>query len=301
VIFSFRKITSLYTVNKEVADLIKIQVVSLIIFFIFKTKIRILKRLVLLGFFVGISTCLLAQDEPEAPVSKEINEVAQFWISTNNVYRIADKWSILNDIHIRRTDFIRNPNFYFLRVGAQYYIKDNLKVAGGYAHLWLTTIDSWIAYRNENRIYQQFSVSQKFPKLNTLFRLRTEQRFFNDVIEGESLDNNFFVHRFRLLISLGFPFREGGKTQFMFADEIHLNFGKEVIYNTFNQNRLTLGIKHTLSKNWKFDCGYMMVYQQLATGFNYNLYHTFRLFFYGNFDFRKDKLQQFDEFRHGGE
>lgn len=283
------------------ADLIKIQVVSLIIFFIFKTKIRILKRLVLLGFFVRISTFLLAQEEPEAPVSKEINEVAQFWISTNNVYRIADKWSILNDIHIRRTDFIRNPNFYFLRVGAQYYIKDNLKVAGGYAHLWLTTIDSWIAYRNENRIYQQFSVSQKFPKLNTLFRLRTEQRFFNDVIEGESLDNNFFVHRFRLLISLGFPFREGGKTQFMFADEIHLNFGKEIIYNTFNQNRLTLGIKHTLSKNWKFDCGYMMVYQQLATGFNYNLYHTFRLFFYGNFDFRKDKSQQFDEFRHGGE
>jgi len=271
------------------------------IFFIFGAKIRDLRKILFSSCFILTSCLLFAQEDTEEPASKKINEVPQFWISTNNVYRVGDKWAILNDIHIRRTDFIKNPNFYFLRVGAQYYIKDNLKAAGGYAHLWLTTTDSWIQYRNENRIYQQFSVSQKFPKLNTLFRIRTEQRFFNDVLEGESLDNNFFVHRLRLLISLGVPLKEGGKTQFMFADEIHLNFGKEVVYNTFNQNRLTVGIKHQLSDNWKFDCGYMMVYQQLASGINYNLYHTFRLFFYGSFDFRKNKSKQFNDFTHGEE
>lgn len=239
-----------------------------------------------------------AQSEP---AKKDINEVAQVWLSTNNVFLLSDKWAVLNDIHIRRTDFIRNPNFYFIRFGGQYNLKENLRVAGGYAHLWLTNVDSWIEYKNENRIYQQFSVTQKFPKLNTLFRIRTEQRFFNDVVEGESLENNFFIHRVRLLLSLGFPFSPQSKTQFLFADEIHLNFGKEVVYNTFNQNRLTLGIKHELSEDWKFDFGYMMVFQQLGTGVDYNLYHTLRLFFYGKFDFRKDKSKKLDEIRHGEE
>lgn len=237
------------------------------------------------------------QDLPE----KDINKNAQFWISTNNLFRISERWAILNDIHIRRTDFISDPNFYFLRAGAQYYIKPNLKVAAGYAHLWLTTQGNWDAFQNENRIYQQFSISQRYEKLNALFRLRTEQRFFNNIVDGTTLNDDFTVHRVRFLASVGFPLKQGGNTQFILADEIHLNFGKNVIYNTFNQNRLTAGIKHKINDHWSFDCGYMMVYQQLAAGNVYNLNHTFRLFFYGSFDFRKDKKQPFDDVRHGEE
>ena len=102
-------------------------------------------------------------------------------------------------------------------------------------------------------------------------------------------------------MSVGFPFKEGGNTEFLLADEIHLNFGENVVYNTFNQNRLTVGIKQKLNDQWKFDFGYMMVYQQLAPGNVYNLNHTLRLFFYGSFDFRKNKSQPFDPVRHGEE
>ncbi|WP_115461386.1 DUF2490 domain-containing protein [Winogradskyella aurantiaca] len=238
-----------------------------------------------------------SQELPE----KVINENVQFWISTNNVFRISERWAILNDIHVRRTDFVAKPNFYFIRFGGQYYIKPNIRLAGGYAHLWLTPSGSWDAYQNENRIYQQFSISQKFPKLNAFFRLRTEQRFFNNVVNGQSLNDDFLIHRVRFLISGGIPFKEGSRTELMIANEIHLNFGKNVVYNTFNQNRLTLGIRHKLNDQWKFDCGYMLVYQQLAVGNVYNLNHTIRLFFYGNFDFRKNKATKIDEIRHGEE
>jgi hypothetical protein len=44
-----------------------------------------------------------------------------------------------------------------------------------------------------------------------------------------------------------------------------------------------------------------MVYQQLAAGNVYNLNHTLRLFFYGSFDFRKNKNLPFNEVRHGEE
>lgn len=232
---------------------------------------------------------------------KTVNEDVQFWISTNNVFRIAERWAILNDIHIRRSNFIADPNFYFLRLGGQYYLNSNIRLAGGYAHLWLTPSGDWDAYQNENRIYQQLSISSRYDKLNALFRLRLEQRFFNNVQEGQSLNNDFFINRIRFLVSVGFPFKPNGPTELILANEVHLNFGKEVVFNTFNQNRLTVGIKHKLSENWKVDCGYMMVYQQLSAGNVYNLNHTLRLFFYGSFDFRKNKKTPFNEVRHGEE
>jgi hypothetical protein len=74
----------------------------------------------------------------------------------------------------------------------------------------------------------------------------------------------------------------------MLADEVLINFGKPIVFNTFDQNRLTLGVKKRINKNWSFDFGYMMVYQQQSNGYTYNLNHTLRLFFYGIFDFRKD-------------
>jgi hypothetical protein len=257
-----------------------------------KLNLVILAVTFFLTFINGYS-----QELPE----KRINENAQFWISTNNLFRVSERWALLNDIHIRRTNFMADPNFYFLRIGGQYYIKPNVRVAAGYAHLWLTAQGNWDAFQNENRIYQQFSISQRYEKLSALFRLRLEQRFFNNVVDGTSLNDDFMVHRLRFLVSVGIPFKKGGKTQFLLADEIHLNFGQNVVYNTFNQNRLTVGIKQKLNDHWSFDFGYMMVYQQLAVGNVYNLNHTLRLFFYGSFDFRKNKKEPFDAVRHGEE
>jgi hypothetical protein len=199
----------------------------------------------------------------EDSTEKIVNEQAQFWISTNNVFRVAERWAILNDLHIRRNNFMADPNFYFLRLGAQYYLNPNIRVAGGYAHLWLTSSGDWDLYQNENRIYQQLSISQRYEKLNALFRLRVEQRFFNTIQNGESLNDDFLVNRVRFLVSVGFPFKPEGPTELILANEVHLNFGEEVVFNTFNQNRLTIGIKHKLSDQWKVDCGYMMVYQHV--------------------------------------
>ena len=59
------------------------------------------------------------------------------------------------------------------------------------------------------------------------------------------------VHRIRFLFGIDFPFKKGGTTRFMLADEVHLNFGKKVVFNTFNQNRIILGIKQKMTKNQK--------------------------------------------------
>ncbi len=244
-----------------------------------------------------------AQTTPSEPLQeKVVFSNTHFWISTNNVFIFSKRWGILNDIHIRRTNFLKDPSFYFIRLGVQYWISNNLRVAGGYAHLWLADENQkWQRYTNENRIYQQLSFSQRNTWSNLFLRLRTEQRFFNTVENGRSLNDTRLVHRVRFLISLGIPFRKGGRTGFLIANEVLLNFGESIVFNTFDQNRLTLGITYKLSKSWRMDTGYMMVYQQRSSGFEYNLNHTLRLFFYGNFDLRKDKSKKLEVLRQADE
>ena len=53
--------------------------------------------------------------------------------------------------------------------------------------------------------------------------------------------------------------------------------------------RVFLGVKQTLGRSWSFDLGYMLLYQQKASGYPYDLNHTLRWFFYFTPDLRKVK------------
>jgi hypothetical protein len=57
------------------------------------------------------SVCLFSQTE------KEINHQTQFWWSINSTGRFTDKWGLLGDFHIKRNNFVKDPGFYFLRLG----------------------------------------------------------------------------------------------------------------------------------------------------------------------------------------
>ena len=90
------------------------------------------------------------------------------------------------------------------------------------------------------------------------------------------------------------------KPRLVLSDEILFQFGEEIVYNTFDQNRFFIGINHRLNKNWTFDFGYMPVFQQKSTGYNYDLNHTIRLFFYLSPDLRKKKDEDMPHYPVGG-
>lgn len=73
------------------------------------------------------------------------------------------------------------------------------------------------------------------------------------------------------------------------SNGIFIQFEKEIVLNKFDQNRSFAGIKKSLSLSWSFDFGYMPVYQQKSSGYQYDLNHTLRCFFYFAPDFRKTK------------
>ena len=242
---------------------------------------------------------LSAQNE----VERRSYENTHFWTSVNGTLRLSQRWGMITDAHIRRENFIRDPNFYFLRLGAAYWLDDQFSVAGGIAALWLATdTDVGTEFALERRTYQQILWRAQIKKITFLQRIRIEQRWHEvlDQTDG-SVDRVRFSNRFRFLLSAAIRvFENPNSPRPVISNEILFHVGNEILYNTFDQNRLFLGFNQRLGKNWTVDYGYMMVYQERYSGFEYDLNHTIRLFFYYSPDLRKQIDEELPHYPVGG-
>lgn len=175
-------------------------------------------------------------------------------------------------------------SFYFVRGGAAYMPNSKVLLALGYAHMWVAPAKpDWETYSNENRIYQQAQLSSKIGEVSILQRIRNEQRWQDKIVNDERTGEKRFTDRVRYLVSVNIPiFKKKTLPSLVVADEILIHFGEEVIYNTFDQNRLFIGIKQNINSKLSFDFGYMNVFQQKYSGYQYDSNHTLRLFFYYN-------------------
>ncbi len=233
--------------------------------------------ILLLLFFLPVSTIHLLQAQ-----TKSVNVQSQSWFSVNSTLKVSSRWAIIADIHTRRTHFMADNSFYFARTGLQYTIDKNLNITAGYGHFWgYPTTKDWHTVAHENRIYQQVQFSSKWRNVSVLQRLRNEQRWQQKMVNDQYSGKLKFTDRVRYLLSLSIPvFKNKKLPTLALADELCLQSGKEVVYNTFDQNRFFIGIREQLRPDLSFDMGYMRVFQQKKSGYEYDLNHTFRLFFY---------------------
>ncbi len=144
-----------------------------------------------------------------------------------------------------------SPNFYFARVGVNYWLNDNITFTLGYAQMWLApTVQGRHNYANENRIYEQAQVIFKLNKVIFLGRLRNEQRWQE---------------------KMGFVCRLVRKLYITLSIRIDL----------------FIGLKQHINKHLSFDFGYMLLDQEKADGYHYDQNHTLRCFFYYMPDLRR--------------
>jgi hypothetical protein len=195
---------------------------------------------------------------------------------------------------MRRNQFIADPSFYFLRGAINYWITDNITLAAGYGKMWLApTTAGWKKFVQEDRMYIQIQSISKLGKISLLQRLRNENRWQQKMVNDSFSGNYKITDRIRYLLSVTIPvFKNKKYPSLVVSDELAIQFGKEVVYNTFEQNRMFFGIRQNISKNLSYDLGYMQVMQQKATGYQYDKNNTFRLFFYFTPDLRKKSMAQ---------
>lgn len=226
----------------------------------------------------------------QAPV-KQVHTREQLWLGYFNQMRFSDRWGAWVDVHYRMTDnFVDRPFQFLFRPAVTYFVRDNLRINAGYTFVSHPPGPGLHTTRFEHRPWQQLWWNQKYTGLTTLQTLRFEQRFNERVVSDEKHDGYNYNFRVRYAFSLFIPFngREiTPKTTFAAAtNEVFLNFGDRILYNTFDQNRLFVGLGYQLTAHLNAQLGYMNVYQQEGTGHDYFSTHAIRLFVFHSLDLR---------------
>jgi hypothetical protein len=226
-----------------------------------------------------------------AQQEKEINKQYQTWLVLNGTVRFTDKWGAVASFQVNNYHFITDPNFYFVSLGANRWLQNNFSAALLYSHKWDATVTgSGTIYANENRITEQLKYTSSIGKAGMQQRFRIEERWQQKIESGEKTDQYKYSTRLRYLLGADIPlFKNPTLPELSVSDEILLQFGKDIVYNTFDQNRLFIGIKQKLSDTWCYELGYLMQYEQNSSGYQYTLDNDFRIFLYYAPDLRKTK------------
>ena len=239
------------------------------------------------AFLIFITTFYYYYSFAQRP--REVQDQNHFWWSFNTKAKLTGRWSLEADLHIRRTNFLKNNNFLYTRLGIGYSFNEQLSVSAGGGRMWLANNNGATElFSNENRLVEQVLFNSKAGRISLTQRLRIEQRWIQKVINFQPVDENRYVNRFRYLLALNIPLSKNNKIpSLILANELMLQTGKDIIYNNFDQNRFFIGFKQPLTKTLSFDMGYMHVWQQKLSGYQYSRNHTIRWFFYWQPDWRK--------------
>lgn len=248
-----------------------------------------MKTFIYIFFFILFHVLGNAQGNQKQIVTEEKTFLGYF-----NQIRITNRIGTWVDLHHRTTDdFVNRPLQSLARLGLSFYVTEHFRVTAGYCLAYNYPAKGFHSNRIEHRPWQQLFFKQEYHKVQTIQLLRLEERYIQEILNDVATPNFIYTNRLRYSYMLLIPFsKKGIEPKKLFGvvnDEVFVNFGKNIKYNTFDQNRFFLGIGYQIGKNSSMHLGYMNIYQQLASGNNFTESHCVRLFVYHNIDFRKEK------------
>jgi hypothetical protein len=225
---------------------------------------------------------------------KTVTTDEQLWFGVLNQTRFSNKWGIWFDAHLRLKDqYVQDLSQAIIRFGPTFYLTDDVRLTAAYAY-----VNTFPApgHANislpEHRPWQQVQWFQRGKKARLMQFIRLEERYRRNVLNDNELGEGFrFNWRIRYNFSLFLPITkkkfDPGALLFNINNEVFVNFGKQIIYNHFDQNRLFLGLVYQVNKHAQLQGGYMNLYQQLAAGNTFRNQHSIRFFYFHNIDLRE--------------
>jgi hypothetical protein len=144
----------------------------------------------------------------------------------------------------------------------------------------------------EHRIYEQFFFKGNVSSLSFQHRYRLEQRWAR--LAGR--EDFLYTNRFRYHLRASHPFKgttiDAKEFYAAAANEIFINFGKNVGNNIFDQNRASLVLGYRYTKELAFELGYLNQIVAQRNGFRFEHNHTLLAGISFNFDFPEEKIDK---------
>lgn len=212
----------------------------------------------LVYFVIGLSFDTFSQ--------KTVTKNNQQWLQYYNQFELSDKAILFSDASIRRINYFQQWSQITARVGLGYALHQNIKAVTGFA--LFTFFNSDQLNRIEFRPYQEFNSTTNYTKVIVQQRIRTEFRFFNEIVDNTITPDKSFNVRFRYRLFCNIPIISVSKAydyrilMLNVADEVFINAGNEIVYNMFDNNRLQFGLSLQALENLNFSFTYTFQFGQ---------------------------------------
>ncbi len=235
-------------------------------------------RLWLLTATVALMLCSISVHGQQ----REVRQNNQYWLGYMTSTKLNEKYALWNDFHLVPEGFA------LVRTGLTRNFT-NVAVTGGYALLWLPTGSDNQLRRHEHRPWGQAQFTIPTGRRMTFIqRIRYDARFRENVTAGEPDDGFSLTHRVRSLSILKYNLGKGNNSvrpYVSLSNEILINFGKEITYNTFDQNRISIAFG-VAAPHTQYQLGLMSRYVQTGPA-SFTNNNTLVLWVTQKFDFRR--------------
>lgn len=217
-----------------------------------------------LGCLVLFASALLAQSDDNA----------HGWFMYFGDHPLGkSKWGLHLEGQWRRHDVITQWQQLLLRPAVNYQVTKNLMLTGGYAFVETYRYGDYPARARfpENRLWQQALLTTKFLGRDWQHRLRLEQRFFGGYAAR-------YENRFRYMLRTNFPLPFGDRKYYLgLYDEILYNFGHDVAFNVFDQNRAYVALGRPIARDTRLEIGFLEQTIQQRNGRIFEHNHTLQV------------------------
>jgi hypothetical protein len=218
-----------------------------------------------------------------------------YWLRYYNQLCFSNKMVWHNEFENRRFLNSNQQHHFILHSRLHYKFLPNLDAGIG---LCYSRQSPQIENSSTNFVIPEIRPEQEINLMNTFskqfsiqHRFRLDERFIHknngkDLIPG--YDFNFrFRYRFQAVITTKnktakFP------TNFKIANEIMLNSGKNIIYNQFDQNRISISLEKRIINSVSAELGFIHWYQQRTSGIDYFSRNILRLTILHKLSFSKN-------------
>ncbi|HRH58599.1 MAG: DUF2490 domain-containing protein [Chitinophagales bacterium] len=221
--------------------------------------------------FIGIQ-CLIQYSFAQ----KKITNQSLIWYTYAQDLKINNRFSVYTDIQERHFIAPLKQSQLVMRSTLKTAIKHNFDFGVGFC-FFLSNTDPTVDFdlqTPEVRPYIEFNNKQAFKRVTVSHRARMEARFFhnvngNELAKGFSFGNMRFRYQFGLDILLNKPKEEKHAVKLKIMEEVMINFGKKIKYNSLDQNRISVLLVYAPIKAVAFELGYVNWFQQRPSGDKY--------------------------------
>ena len=189
------------------------------------------------------------------------------WFLLLNKVQLSEKWSFLNETHLRRHQWLEQKEQFLLRPAFNYAFNSAVTASLGYTYVRTYAYGEYPLAVSvpENNIWEQITLSHNITEqVSIAHRYRIEHRWIGDIQQNGSLppeiDGTRFAQRFRYRLTANFPIvktAEGTRLYGHIFDELWFNLRDELHVASYDRNWLYLGVGYRFSPDLRMEVAFM--------------------------------------------